>query len=200
MQPWQEAGQKHKQRAKAPFQMMGKAANLLSYYVPTSLAVKGLGKLNPTLNKFFKLARNYGFSEEEALNNVREKHEEYEEKKAKSIFQEIVGDIDISTLPENIQNQLGFLQMAAEQMERQGVGRNDPPFKKLAQKIKKVLKGKGGIMMEEVGRNYGPEDFEGVDFTPAASQAPQSESQQMGPGQQALMRILQQIQATRGQQ
>jgi len=183
MQPFQEAGEKFKERSKLPFQMMGKATNLLSYYVPANIAIGGLSKLNPTFDKFFKLANKFGFSEEDALENLREKEKKFEEKKskAKSVFEELLGDIDINQLPEPVQNQLGFLKTISDQLEKKGTHRESSTFKRLKKKIDEVLSGKIGELQGE-----------------AMAMPQQTAQQQPGQGQQALMAILQKIQASRG--
>ena len=190
MQPWQEAGEATKRSAVRPFQNMAKAANLLSYALPTGLAVKGLSSLNPTLSKFFNLAANYGFSQDEAVNSLKEKFNEYKQNKKQTLFDKLVGDVDLSALDEGRQKQLGFLAPVAAKLEEKGYDIKSPEVKKLKNKIKKILGGMIGFV-----------DKEAMEMEPQQPMGGQGQmgAQQPGQGQQALMAILQKIQATRGQ-
>lgn len=197
MQPWQAAGEATKKSAKLPFFQMAKAANLLTYAIPSGLAVQGLSKLNPTLKKFFDLASQFGFSQEEALNNLKEKQTESKQTKTKSLFERLLGDVDPASINEGMQKQLQFLMPIAQKLEEKGKDEKDPAVKKLREKIGKVLKGQVGFLQKqamELDPNALP-----IQSQPQAPMSGQmGQSQQGGQGQEALLAILQKIQAMRG--
>lgn len=174
--------------------LLAKGLPLVNKLIPQDLSMKGLSKISPILGKFAKKALNEGFSFDDVRDFISENAEK---KKSKGIFQQLIGDVEISTLPESQRKQLGFLQMAAEELEKKGVGPNDEPFKKLAKKVKDVLKGKTKVLeaeaMEQQPIFTTQEDLARHNANYEAQQT----SQQAGPGQQALMAILQKIQAQR---
>lgn len=201
MQPYRESAKKNVERAKAPYQAMEKASTLLSYYIPTNLAIQGLSKINPQLNNFFKLAQKYGFSGEESVDLVRDKQQEFNAKEKKgSLFDEIIGDVEVETLDQNKQSQLAFLRSISDQLESKGIGLDNPAFKKIKDKVKAILSGKmEGIMGEAMAQ--GPmqsQEMQPQMQQPNPMQEPPMQAQP-GQGQQALMAILQKIQAQRGQ-
>ena len=126
-----------------------------------------------------------------------------QEAKPKSLFERLLGGVDPSALDEGTQKQLQFLVPIAEQFEKKGKDEKDPAVKKLKDKIKKILSGGIGFLekqamemdpLEEAAQKIAP-----MVQQPGAQMQPEQPLQQgMGPGQAALMQILQQIQATRG--
>lgn len=74
-----------------------------------------------------------------------------------SIFEQLLGGVDIESLDPSTKQQLTFLGMISDQLESKGKTLADPEFKKLADKIKKALQGKSGMLMEEVSRGMAPE-------------------------------------------
>jgi len=76
----------------------------------------------------------------------------------KPIFEQLLGDVDPSTLDQPKQEQLKFLAMISDQLQSKGKTLADPEFKNLAKKIKDVVVGKPGMMIEENARfNAGQE-------------------------------------------
>lgn len=68
------------------------------------------------------------------------------------IFEQLLGGIDPSTLEKPKQDQLKFLSMISDQLQSKGKNINDPEFKNLSRKIKSVIAGTPGMMVEEMGR------------------------------------------------
>lgn len=198
MQPWQSAGEAIKKSAKRPFVNMAKAANLLSYAIPTNLVVQGLSKLNTKLGNFFESASRHGFSQEEALDSVRKKFEASKQKQEpQTIFQEIIADYPVESLDEEGQKQLSFIENVANQLEQKGKDITDPAFKKVKKRVSDLFKGKSGIMMQEMARSADMQQEIANQAEPMQPQQGQMVSG-MGPGQKALMDILQRIQQRRG--
>jgi len=203
MQPWQEAGDAIKESARYPFLQMKKASNLLSYIVPTGLAVQGLSKVNPKIKKFFNMAQMFGFTAEEAIDSIRKKVEKSEQPENKNLFQRLIGNVDITKLSDSDQKQLSFLEQIATQLEQKGKDESDPAIKNLKKKIMNILKGKAGLILEEATRDISMEQQqmqpqEIIQPPIMQQQMPEQISQQPGQGQQALMSILQKIKAMRG--
>lgn len=166
-------------------QLAGKLLPFLNENLPIDIAMKGIKKFSPNLAKLLNKGATMGLDIGEGLEYIKDRISPKPEEKT-SIFKDLIKGIDIASLPESQQKQLGFLQMAAEELEKKGVGPNDEPFKKLAKKIKDVLKGKTKVL-----------EAEAMEMQPEQSIQPQQAAQQVGPGQQALMAILQKIQAQR---
>lgn len=68
------------------------------------------------------------------------------------LFEQLLGGIDPSTLDQPKQEQLKFLSMISDQLQSKGKTLADPEFKNLAKKIKSVLGGKPGMMLQENAR------------------------------------------------
>lgn len=69
-----------------------------------------------------------------------------------TIFDQLLGGVDLSTLDEQKQDQLRFLAMVSDKLQSKGKTINDPEFKNLANKIKNVISGKPGMILEESAR------------------------------------------------
>lgn len=83
------------------------------------------------------------------------------------IFEQLLGGIDTSTLEPEKQQQLKFLSMISDQLQSKGKGINDPEFKNLSIKIKNVLKGKPGTIIEENARFQAGQDAKNANVKPA---------------------------------
>lgn len=130
--------------------------------------------------------------------------EPVQESKPKSLFEKLLGGVDVSLLDEVTQKRLKFLVPVAAQLEKEGKDEKHPAVKKLYRKIKDILKGKIGLVESETERfqaAYPQEQEQGMQQPQQQMQSPgqmQPQQPQAGKGQQALMAILQQIQAMRG--
>ena len=199
MELYKSAAQAIKRKEEIPLKMMGKAANLLSYYVPAELTIAGIGKLNSGLKTFFQEAKKYGYNDEEIKENLIEKQKKYEENKPASLFEEMTEGRDIQSLPEDVQNQLAFLKMATEQLESKGKTRESPELKKIAQKVKQILSGKiSPIQAEAMAQGGQMQGQQQPQFNQPVQQ-PQAAQGQPGQGMQALMQMIQEIRGKLGQ-
>lgn len=162
MQPYQKAADSQIQQTAKPISYLSKAASMLSYYIPANIAVKGINKLSPKLGEFVNFAKKKGIGDEDIVSFLREKHEKIQESQKKSekktIFDELIGDIDILSLDEQKQNQLNFLKTASNQLEQKGKSKGDSAFKNIAKKIKEVLSGNIGMVQgEAMGMQNNPQ-------------------------------------------
>jgi len=187
MQPWQRATEEILQGKREGASALMRGVNsLLRVGVPSTVALQGLSKLNPFIKKFGDIAKKFGYNEDEIVDHMREKNES----QPKSLFRRLAGDIDVTKLDEKTTKELSFLEKIASQLEEKGKTEKDPAVKKLKKKIEKALSGMTGMVESEA---MGMEP-------PMQPQQGMMQQQGAGPGQQALMAILQKIQATRGQQ
>lgn len=69
-----------------------------------------------------------------------------------SIFDQLTAGIDVATLDPEKQQQLKFLGLISDQLQSQGKDLSDPAFKRLGDKIKKVIKGQPGTLLRETAR------------------------------------------------
>lgn len=199
MQPYQKATEELLSGKRQAASVLPRALNsLLRVGVPSSIALKGLGKLNPYIQKFSKIATKLGYEEDEIVDHIRETSSE--KGTGKIFFDEAIGNVDVSKLTEPAQKQLSFLKMIADKLQKKGIDKDDPQFKKLRKKIRDVINGKSSMMMEEVMRG-GDELFSQQPQQMPLQPEPMAQDQQpqqIGPGQKALMDILKKIQSTRG--
>lgn len=109
MQPYQQEGQRILEQADEPGNVLknvsGKATALvggglvlkkltpfLSNLIPSSLAVKGISKINPTMGKFIKGAMDQGASSEEAIEFIKEKVQP-KSSQSKNIIEEFAPEV-----------------------------------------------------------------------------------------------------------
>ena len=76
----------------AATRLFSKALPLLNQYLPANLAIKGLNKIDKRLGNFVKNATSEGFTEDEALNFMRQEANDSIKKSAESITQEFVNE------------------------------------------------------------------------------------------------------------
>lgn len=172
----------------------GKIAQKILPYIsealPLNVALDGIEKVSPKIANFLRRGQKMGLDIQEGMDFVKETLTEKKEPEYQSIFKKIVGDIDIESLDPGSQKELSFLKMITDQLESKGKTEKDPSIKNVARKIKNVLKGKQSMVMQEMARTMEP----GMqNLNPQ-----QQQNTQMGPGQKALMDVLQRIQSKRG--
>lgn len=181
----------------------GKAAQKILPYlsggIPIDMAMKAIQKFSPKIADFIKRGQNMGLPVEEGLEFVKEHLGKKTEGKP-SLFRRLAGDVDVTNLDEKATKELSFLENIASKLEGEGKDEKHPTVKKLKKKIEKVLKGLTGMVESEA---MGMEPMQGQPpiqqgQPPIQQQQQQQQMQQAGPGQQALMAILQKIQASRG--
>lgn len=180
--------------------VLARAAPFLSSYLTEDMAIKGLSKVSPKFGSFIKSAMNAGKSFDEVRDFIGEK------------VQESQKSTDMSDHP------VEKLAPALHQFLKQEIGKGRKPIQALAvakvnghgKDIEKISKKIGKNLSEMIDQLYGGEQQSQAALQPSASaQQPQSPVQAQplqqpqtqqgpGPGQQALMAILQQINKTRG--
>ncbi len=168
----------------------------LSDFIPQDLAMKGINKISPQLGKFLKKGQSMGLNVKEGFEYLRNQFTpKKQEQKPTNIIEEHSPE-----LHEFIVDKIGtgITPMAAAFQATQ-----DPKFKSVIESLQKKAK-KG--FSEIIGSIFGGQDQSKAALQPqpqkpvAQQTQPQAQqqAQQPGPGQQALMGILQQLQKTRG--
>lgn len=192
--------------------MATRMAPFLSQYITPDIALKGISKINPKVGSFLKKGMETGLPIKEGLEFLKGKIDNtIDESKVKSgpksLFDEFLGATEPSTLSEGQQAQLAFLRNVTEQLEAKGVGKDNPALKRIRKKVKDVIEGK---VSEVLGQAMAmqPQKGQQMPETQPPQQMPMGQPQapmqqpgqptQPGQGQQALMAILQKIQAQRG--
>lgn len=158
---------------------LGKVLPFLSKYIPEDLAIKGLSKIDPRFGKFIKMAMSNGKSFDEAKEFIREKAEGSQEqsKENRNIIEQYS--------PELHQFILGEIQNGRKPIEAAALAQNDKRFSNVIKKLEKDHKTNWSNIIQStygVGETAQPQQMQ-----------QQPSSQQIGPGQQALMQVLQKI-------
>jgi hypothetical protein len=185
----------------------------LSEGLPLGIAMKGLQKISPKLASYLKRGQKLGLDVEEGMRFIKDKlqpqdlseSQTQQPEKAKaqarpqSLFRRLVGDIDFSQLDERTTKEISFFEKIASQLEKKGKDEKDPAVKNLKKKIDKALKGMTGMIESEAMQMEPQQEIEQqpIQGQPIPGQT-QIQEQQPEQGQQALMAILQKIQASRG--
>lgn len=173
-----------------------KVLPFLSEYIPESLAIKGLSKINPNIGKFIKGSMEQGHTFENVKDFLKEKIQDQEQegtkkesgkenpKEKRNIIEQY--DPELHTyLEQNLKKGMPLLE-AGQQATKHG------RFKKAIEKMTKDHKTPWSAILQTVYGQMGkPQQQE--------QQQPQ-QGQQGGQGQAALMSILQKIQQARGGQ
>lgn len=162
----------------------------LNQYVPTALAVKGIDKISPKLGSFLKKGQEMGLNIEEGLDFIKQKlggeKKSENAKDNRNIIEQYSPELHQFILGE-IQNGRSPLEAGAiATLSRKG----EEGFKKIIDQIVKDHKTPWSAILETV---YGSQ--KGGQKTPN----PTAQGGQSGPGQQALMDILNKINQRLGQ-
>jgi hypothetical protein len=150
-QPYQEASEEYQRQSSQPAKTLKTAANIgigiatgstllsraipfLSKFIPQSMALKGLSKINPTLGKFISSSENQGFDQNEILDFVKDKvnettNQEEPAKQSGNIIKQYSPEL-FSFLKQNIDKGRNPIEAAA-------IAQND---KRFADVIKKLIK------------------------------------------------------------
>lgn len=220
MQPYQRSGKEREKKSAQPMNLlkeggklglqtatalggatiMAKALPFLAEGITAETAIRGLSSISPKFGKFINDALKMGKNFDEIKSFMGEQLSTAEQAAPKSLFDRLVGDIDIASLDEGMQKQLQFLMPISKKLEEQGKDEKDSSVKRLKEKISKILKGKVGFLAKQAMElDPSAQPMQAPQQTPMQGQMGQPQQpQQGGPGQAALMQILQQIQATRG--
>lgn len=177
--------------------ILSKALPFLAENIGAETAIKGLKAVHPKFGSFIEEGLKSGGSFDEIKGFIKEKITTAQEAEPQSIFQEIVADYPVDSLDEEGQKQLSFIENVANQLEQKGKDITDPAFKKIKKRVSDLFKGKSGIMMQEMARSADMQQEIANQAEPMQPQQGQMVSG-MGPGQKALMDILQRIQQRRG--
>lgn len=245
MQPFQRAAEETKSRGGrqvrgalgiagtfgglAATRLFSKALPLLNQYLPASLAIKGLSKIDRRLGNFARNAVSEGYTQDEAVDFMRNEANDTIKQSSQKITQEFV-DSDPGLDPEiaflkrrKLLPRIGtmlkagksrgsivsFLKkklpmLAQEQLRFMGAEENLSIDEKLNQILDKVLS--GGRPQEQTQQQQQPDQNQLMQMAQQMQGQQQQQpgqqapqQQQGGPGQQALMAILQKIQQSRGQ-
>ena len=90
------------------------------------------------------------------------------------IFEQLLGGIDPATLDQPKQDQLKFLALISDQLQEKGKTLADPEFKNLAKKIKLVVAGNPGMLIEENARFQAGQEAKQANVKPLDMQEPPS--------------------------
>lgn len=205
-QPYQEATEAIKKQGEAPAQFLKGAAQtalgvagggavlnrvlpFLSKFVPQDLAIKGISKINPTLGKFVQGSLNQGKSMDEVTDFIKEKagiSEPKEEKKQEKPKGQ--GNIIEQFSPELHEFLVSEIGKGRSTDEAGAIAQSNSMFKGVIPKLEKQAGARFSDILKSV--------FGGQQQAQQSQQAqPQQQPQQSqsGPGQQALMAIMQKI-------
>lgn len=210
MQPYQEATESIRRQSEMPFRaagaalgtaaslfgasgVLGKVAPWLSQYVPESMAIKGLSKVDKRLGSFIKKAMADGYDFNEVKNFIGEKLDGA--KQEVKIDEKNIVEKYSPELHNFIQKTMGEGRSALEagalaSLEMKG-GKG---FKGVIDKLVKDYKTPWSSILESVyGTQQKPQQTQQQQV-----QQPQVQQGAVGPGQQALMDILKEINSRRG--
>jgi hypothetical protein len=160
---------------------------LLSEYIPTELAVKGISKISPQLGSMLNAGMASGLDIKEGLNFLKDKISSSQtQPNQRSIIEQYS--------PELFQFLRGEIEKGRKPLEAGALAETSGKFKNAIEKMVKDHKVPFSSILQTVFG--GKENI--AQKQPEAPQAAQAQ-QQPGQGQQALMAILQKIQASKGQ-
>ncbi|MEN6512262.1 MAG: hypothetical protein ABFD00_10600 [Chloroherpetonaceae bacterium] len=175
--------------------IISKVAPFLSQYIPENLAIKGLSKINPKIGQFIKNSLDNGFDFNEVKNFLSEQIEESQ--KANVPEEKNIIEKYSPELHEFILKQInsGLTPLQAGALASIG-GNGVKNFKNVIAKLTKDYKSPWSAILETV---YGQENkntqSNNLSMQPNNPQSMQTQpqAQNPGPGQQALMEILNKI-------
>ena len=187
---------------------LSKILPLLNKYIPTDLAIKGISKLNPKIGDFIKKGMEQGLNVQDGLDFVKENITK--EQKAKEPFDVISGySPELSRfIKDQVQNGRSPKEAAA-------IAKTGTPHSKAVKDIEKKTKENfvdyierlfgGSKENERISalnqfnqKKQGVADQEAERFQNYYGDQ-QQQPQQVGPGQQALMSVLQKVNQRLGQ-
>ena len=204
MQPYQKASQAIQEQSKEPARIIGNAARtgaslagfasggailkrilpFLSEHIPSDLAAKGIGKVDPRLGKFITGALGNGSTMQQALQFIKEKAENSQDQKKEnpkqnlSIIQQYSDELDAF-----IKN---HIQQGRQPLEAGALAQLDPKFKKVISKIEADHKTPFSAILESTyGSAQQPQQ--------QVPQAPQTQNQSPDNNDQMLMAALEKI-------
>src|ERR1700752_411463 len=171
-----------------------KIQSLISPYVPEKFSMNGLGKLDPRLKKFIEGAVQEGYDYDEIRNFIGEKVSKTEKEnppQKKNIIEQYSPELHQFILKEMQSGRSPLEAGALASLGRKG----EENFKKVIDKITKEHKTPWSAILESV---YGSQQS-GQKQPNQPQPEQQQQPQQGGPGQKALMAILDKINQKLGQ-
>lgn len=169
--------------------VLSRAAPFLSQYIPEDLAIKGLSKINPKLGKFVQDAMNSGYDFNEVKNFIGEQVQQSGASSAKNIIEQYSPELD-----QFIKSHVQKGKTALEAGALATIGEEGKKFNNIIKKITKEHKSPWSSILQSIygaSQQGAPKEQQ--------QQSVQQQGQQIGPGQQALMNILQTINQKLGQ-
>lgn len=207
MQPYQEASEEYNRQGAVPIQAAGAIGSaaltlgaigkrvlpFLNKHIPSALAVQGLGKINPKIQEFTKMALDLGYTSDNIRDFIGSKVESEASQQPAKEKRNII-EQESPELHQFMLNEIkkGRTPMAAGALVAlPGKERND--FRKVISKLTKSHKLSWAEIIDSV---YGASGSQQSNVEPG-QQSPEmgedTQTQQMGPGTQNLYRILQEI-------
>ena len=207
MQPYQEATQEIKRQGELPLTTAKNAGSIaatayaggglvnrvlpfLSKYIPQNLAIKGLSKIDPRYGKFIEKAMSAGKSFEEVKEFIGSKIEEEVESKKPAKQNKNIIEQESPELHQFLDQEI---RKGRKPIEAAAIAQNDKRFSDLIGKLSKKHKTPWSNIIESV---FGKGDMAQPN---QQQEQPLQQDGQTGPGQQALMGILQKINQKLGQ-
>lgn len=171
----------------------------LSKFIPVDLAMKGLNKVSPKIADFLKKGQSMGLNIEEGLDYLRENitpKKQEPPKQNKNIIEQYS--------PELHEFIMGEIQKGRSPIEAgaiAGLGaKGMPDFRKIISKLTKDHKSPWSAILETVYGQQGGQKAQAQPQNPQQQQPnPAAQQGQAGPGNQALMAILDKINQKLGQ-
>jgi len=165
----------------------------LSSYIPENLMIKGLSKINPQIGKFVSSALASGESIDTIKDFIKDKIEPKEEENAQES-----GNVIEQYSPELNQFIMSEIDNGREPLEAGALASLNPKFKKIIDKLTKDHKSPFSTLIQTV---YGQNRQANQQLPQMQNQAQQTEpyqqasqqNNQIGPGQQQLLSVLQEV-------
>lgn len=205
MQPYQEATQEINRQQGEPGHVaknlllgglgggafIGKIAPFLSKYIPEQMAIKGLSKASPKLGKFIGASMNQGYSFDSIKDFIGNKIENESQQPS----QESRNIIEMES-PELHQTLLDLIRAGKKPFEAALEVAKNKKFLKNIMKLEKQNKSGWGKIVQAIFGSEAVVPKSGLSRESLVAQGQEQQPQEPqgpGPGQQALMQIMQKI-------
>ncbi len=173
-------------------------APFMSELIPVDLAVKGISKISPKLGSMLQAGMSAGLDIEDGIDFLRDKisgnKPAEQPKEDRNIIQQYSPELH-EFIAEQVSGGRSPIEAAA-------VAQNDKRFAEVIKKLSKDHKTPWSNIIESVYGAEGGQSKAALQPQQAEAAQPrqpgQSQQQGMGPGQQALMEVLQKLQQLRG--
>jgi len=210
MQPYQEASEEIRRQGETPLRIAkgiastagsiaggtvlagvgGKVLPLLSKYIPTEMAIKGLSKIDPRLGKFIGKAMEEGYDFDEIRNFIGEKFEE--SKPSKSVSEKNIVE---QYSPELHQFMDQEIKSGRRPIEAGALAENDKRFGKIIQKMVKDHKTPWSGILQSI---YGSGEMAKQSMSPQQSVQQPEQQRLMNSAQAAILEEIRKMKQSRG--